>query len=69
MKILLFLLILAAGIGIFLFLAKTGKIEVVVAPDFPAASLDVPEASQTGNQKINQTTPKITDIENQKSLA
>ncbi|MFA5084149.1 MAG: putative glycoside hydrolase [Candidatus Paceibacterota bacterium] len=68
-KFLIYLLILAAGTGAFLYLAKTGTIEVVVAPGSPGATLDVPEASLTGSQKTNQTTPKITDIENQKPLA
>ncbi len=67
MKFFIFLLILAAGIGIFL--SASWRIEVTVAPNLPAASLDVPEASQTGNKKTNQATPKITDIENQKPLA
>lgn len=69
MRFLIWVLILVAGIGIFLFLAKTEKIEVVVAPGFPVVSLDIPEASQSETQKINQVTAKITDIENQKPLA
>lgn len=68
MKILIFLLILAAGIGIFLFSSRTEKVEVVVVPDFPTVDLGISEASQTGTQKTNQVKPKITDIENQKPL-
>ncbi|MDP3052372.1 MAG: putative glycoside hydrolase [bacterium] len=67
MKYLLFLLILAAGVTVFL--SASWRIEVTVAPTLPAASLDAPEASQAGNQKTTQATPKITDIENQKPLA
>ena len=70
MKFLVWALILAAGVGIFLFLGGTENIEVV-APNLPAVALEVPEAtsSQLLALKTNQLTPKLVDIENQKPLA
>lgn len=70
MKFLIWALILVAGVGIFLFLGKTGNIEIVAPTNLPAAALNVPEAttSQPSAQKTNSPTAKLADIENQKPL-
>jgi len=70
MKFLVLTLILAAGVGIFLFLGKTGNIEIVAPTNLPAAALDVPEAtsSQSSASKTTNPASKLVDIENQKPL-
>lgn len=64
-------MILAAGIGVFLFFGRTGTIEVTVDP-VSSANLNVPEATTSGTAAKPagvKTTTKLADIENQKPLA
>jgi len=64
-------MILTASIGFFLFLGKAEKIEIIIPNSYSNNSLEVSGASSTqsgNNQIINKPAPKLTDIENQKTL-